>query len=108
VVRAFLESRTPTDQAAARRGVTMRDTTTALPQPHEVPPADAAEGRLRGSSYLALRNVSCECKGGVLTLRGRLPSYHLKQVAEALVLGVEGVRRVENLIEVVASAPRHA
>jgi osmotically-inducible protein OsmY len=84
--------------------MTMPDATTAHEAPHA---ADAAESRLHGSAYLALRNVTCECHGGVLTLRGRLPSYHLKQVAQALVAGMEGVRRVENLIEVVPPAPRH-
>jgi hypothetical protein len=39
-------------------------------------------------------------------LCGRLSSYYLKQVAQAVVAEVEGVRRVINLIEVVASAYR--
>ena len=39
-----------------------------------------AEERLRRSSCLALRDISCLANGGVLTLRGYLPSYYLKQV----------------------------
>jgi hypothetical protein len=66
--------------------------------------ADAAEGRLRGRPYLALCNVSCAYRDGVLTLRGRLPSYHRKRVALAAVAGVPGVVRVINEIEVVAPA----
>jgi hypothetical protein len=42
---------------------------------------EAAEGLLRGHPYLALKGVRCDCRGGVLVLRGCLPSYHLKQVA---------------------------
>ncbi|HYT89933.1 MAG TPA: BON domain-containing protein [Gemmataceae bacterium] len=69
---------------------------------HVEGPAELAEGRLRRSSYLALRGVSCAWDAGVLTLRGRLPSYYLKQVAQASVAQVGGVERVENRIEVVA------
>jgi osmotically-inducible protein OsmY len=65
-------------------------------------PAELAETRLQRSSYLALRGVSCGWEAGVLTLRGRLPSYYLKQVAQAAVAQVGGVERVENRIEVVA------
>ena len=65
-----------------------------------------AERRLRRSGYLALRDVSCDACAGVVRLRGRLPSYYLKQMAQAVVAEVEGVRRVINLIEVVAPACR--
>ena len=48
-------------------------------------PADIqemAEGCLRSNPYLALKNVSCDWLGGVLVLRGCLPTYYLKQVAQ--------------------------
>jgi CheY-like chemotaxis protein len=64
--------------------------------------AERAAGRLRRNFYLALKNVTCECQEGVLTLRGCLPSYYLKQMAQTAVAGVQGVQRVENRIEVVA------
>jgi osmotically-inducible protein OsmY len=63
---------------------------------------ELAESRLRRSAYLALRPLSCEFRAGVLTLRGRLPSYYLKQVAQAAVATVEGVERIDNQIEVAA------
>ena len=75
--------------------------------PARTPPPglpELAEGRLRGKPYLALRNVSCDCRGGVLVLRGRLPSYYLKQVAQEAVVRLEGVKGVENQIEVVTPA----
>jgi osmotically-inducible protein OsmY len=62
----------------------------------------AAEARLRGSPYLALRQISCGYRQGVLTLRGRLPTNSLKQLAQATVAEVEGVERIKNLIEVTA------
>lgn len=59
-----------------------------------------AEGRLRRSSYLALRDVSCHERAGVLQLRGRLNRHYLKQVAQEIVAEIEGVHRIDNLIEV--------
>jgi osmotically-inducible protein OsmY len=70
------------------------------------PAAEAAEARLRGNAYLALRNVSCTYGHGVLTLRGSLPSYYLKQVAGVAVAEMEGVERVANEIEVVSGPSR--
>ncbi len=64
--------------------------------------AEGAEIRLRGNSYLALKNVSCEYREGVLTLRGCLPSYYLKQMAQTAVARLDGVQRIDNLIEVIA------
>ena len=49
--------------------------------------------RLQDSPYKVMRRVSCECKRGVLFLRGRLFSFHEKQVAQAVVAGVRGVTR---------------
>ena|SRR5271167_1554764 len=58
------------------------------------------EERLRGSSYLALRDILCLASDGVLYLHGCVASHYLKQVAQELASGVEGVRHVVNLIEV--------
>ena len=64
--------------------------------------ADIAQAKLRRSSYFELRGVCCDFSGGVLTLRGRVPSYHLKQLAQADVAEVPGVIEVDNRVEVVA------
>ncbi len=61
-----------------------------------------AQSRLRSSLYRELHFVSCDLRDGVMTLRGRVSSYHLKQVAQILVRGVEGVGQVDNRLEVVA------
>jgi osmotically-inducible protein OsmY len=63
--------------------------------------AHLVERRLRSHSYPALREISCEYRDRVLVLRGRLPTYYLKQVAQTVAGGVEGVERVDNHIEVV-------
>ena len=65
-----------------------------------------AESRLRRSGYLALRDVSCDAHEGMLRLRGHLPSYYLKQLAQEIAFEVEGVRGVINQIEVIAPASR--
>jgi BON domain len=64
-------------------------------------PADLAERCLRSNPYLALKNVSCAWLDGVLVLRGCLPSYYLKQLAQEAVASLEGVGRIDNQIQVV-------
>ncbi len=64
--------------------------------------AMAAEERLRQSLYSNLRDISCECdEAGVLFLRGQVPTFFQKQLAQEAVLHVEGVAQVVNQIEVV-------
>jgi osmotically-inducible protein OsmY len=71
------------------------------PQP---PIADLAERLLRSNPYLTLKNVSCDWHDGVVVLRGCVPSFYLKQIAQEVVASVEGVERIENQIEVVTPA----
>ena len=66
-----------------------------------------AESALRGvrqylskCTYRPLRDIQCEYDDGIMTLRGRVPSYFLKQMAHELVGGVLGVLRVDNQISV--------
>lgn len=88
----------------------MLDQARAEPRPHpSLPPADvteAAERCLRSNPYLALKNVTCAYRDGVLLLQGCLSSYYLKQVAQQVVARVEGVRRIDNQIMVVAALDR--
>jgi osmotically-inducible protein OsmY len=65
---------------------------------------ELAESRLRGNSYLALKNITCQYQDGTLVMRGRVPSYYLKQVACAAVAGLPGVRRIVNQIDVGSAA----
>ena len=55
---------------------------------------------LRLASYSALRRVHCEFHEGVVTLRGWLPSYYLKQLAQTLATKVAGVEQIVNRIAV--------
>jgi hypothetical protein len=70
------------------------------------PDPQAIERGLHSSRYSALKHVSCNYEGGVLVLRGRLPTYYLKQVAQEVVTHeVKEVGRLENRIRVVRTAP---
>ncbi len=66
---------------------------------------EEVRSQLRGNPYQAVKQVSCEYRDGTLILRGRLPSYYLKQVAQTAVARVPGVERVVNHIEVENALP---
>lgn len=55
---------------------------------------------LSESGYAALYFVSCEVNGDQIILRGTVPSYHIKQLAQVFAQRVDGVRRVQNCLEV--------
>ena len=67
--------------------------------------ADRAATLLRDSTYHALRHVRCQGEAGTVTLVGQVTSFHLKQMAQAMVGNLEGVKRVVNLLEVVEPLP---
>ena len=81
-------------------------TTISPPLPQSQVIVEEAERCLRCNSYLALKNVSCEYHEGVLTLRGCLATYYLKQMAQTAVARLEGVVRIVNQIEVAPGGRR--
>jgi osmotically-inducible protein OsmY len=62
--------------------------------------AERVEGALRATGYSCLRAVAASVCGQLVVLRGRVPSYYLKQIAQAAALGVPGVRELRNDVEV--------
>jgi hypothetical protein len=62
--------------------------------------AETARATLRRSAYFELRDLSCDFSGGVLTLTGRVPSYHLKQLAQTAVAELPGVVEIDNHVVV--------
>ncbi len=62
---------------------------------------DAATARLNRQPHLWMQRIWCEFHDGTLRLRGQVPSFYLKQIAQTAVAGLDGVRRVVNEIEVV-------
>ena len=65
--------------------------------------AKLAERRLQESGHGCVRCVSCHYHQGVLALRGRVPSFYLKQVAQTVVGQIDGVIEILNQVEVVDS-----
>ena len=59
-----------------------------------------AQSHLRKSGYHELHLVSCDFHEGVLTLRGRVSRFYLKQVAQTLILRLDGVGEINNRLEV--------
>ena len=55
---------------------------------------------LRQTHSQYLRQISCEAHEGVVTLRGAVPESYLRQIAEELVLSVDGVAEVRNELHV--------
>ncbi len=70
-------------------------------QEHELV-ARAIEGRLRSSSYLALRSIHSVFRDGVVTLQGCLPTYYLKQLVFQIVTEVAGSHAISDQIEVIS------
>ena len=58
--------------------------------------------RFEKSPYLELRRVICTMNEGVVTLSGRVSSHYLRQVAQATVLGLDGIRAIDNQLGVFA------
>ena len=72
-----------------------------------IPPTIAsAQAHLRASSYHALRSLVCEYSGGVLTIRGRVPSFYLKQIVQTELARKVRFSSINNLVEVLASTDR--
>jgi hypothetical protein len=62
--------------------------------------------RLQRSSYLALRNIRCICRDGVIILRGSLPTHYLKQLLLEIVAEIAGGYAIENEIGVIGPGQR--
>lgn len=62
--------------------------------------AAEVEMRLQTSPHLCLRSVTCDQREGVVVLRGRVPSYYHKQLAQELVRQIAGTFAIVNVVEV--------
>ena len=50
------------------------------------------------------QEIECDFADGVLTLSGRVPTFYLKQILQARLLGLDGVAQVRNQVDVVNSS----
>jgi hypothetical protein len=60
----------------------------------------AALGLLRSSGYRPLLRLDCEVRDGQAVLSGAVPTFYLKQLAQALLLRLPDLQGVRNLVEV--------
>jgi osmotically-inducible protein OsmY len=74
-------------------------TTESKPLPNIL---EAVHRQLKASSHNYLRCIQCAYDEGVLTLRGRVPSFYLKQSLQTVVSKIDGVRQIVNLVDVAA------
>jgi osmotically-inducible protein OsmY len=63
--------------------------------------AGLAKQRILHQPHLKMQRIWCECDEGCLFLRGQVPSFYFKQLAQEAVVGMKGVCQVVNEIEVV-------
>ncbi len=63
--------------------------------------ADLARKQIRRQPRLTFQRIWCEFDSGRLLLRGQVPSFYYKQLAQEAIAGMKGVVQVVNDIEVV-------
>lgn len=63
--------------------------------------AEVAKRRILHQPHLTMQRIWCEFERGCLFLRGQVPSYYFKQLAQEAVVDMEDVHQVVNEIEVV-------
>lgn len=61
-----------------------------------------ARQRLDSSAHREIQDLPCEFADGVLVLRGWVPTYHLKQLAQETVRHIRGVALIRNHVDVVS------
>ena len=62
--------------------------------------------RLCATGHHILRQIECEYSSGVVVLRGCVPTYYLKQIAQSVLLTRPIVEEVVNLINVSENGQR--
>jgi osmotically-inducible protein OsmY len=65
--------------------------------------AERIERALRATGYGALRAVEVSVKTRVVILLGQVPSYYLKQIAQATAQAVPGAHQIHNGLDVGSS-----
>lgn len=90
----------------------MSSVTTRTATPPKVESKDTelvrnVEQALAASGYMQLRAVEVKVHEGLVTLKGRVPTYYLKQMAQSVAMQHEGVEMLQNNIEVVSTGSLH-
>jgi osmotically-inducible protein OsmY len=67
--------------------------------------AETVDRAMQETGYLHFRDIRISVSGRVVILKGRVPSYNLKLLAQNAALGVLGVEALHNELEVVTQEP---
>ena len=73
--------------------------TMSIVQPAE-PLTSQIDAALKTSPHLSRRNLQFAAEQGRVRLEGKVSSYFQKQMAQEIVLRLDGVEEIENLLEV--------
>lgn len=65
-----------------------------------IPLLDKIHGALSNSPYIPARQVRIETTDGRVRMKGTVGSYYQKQMAQEVVLRLDGVEHVENQLQV--------
>ncbi len=72
----------------------------ATAAPASIPLVDLVQSALRNSPYLESQGLRIEAEQGAIRLHGQVGTFFEKQMAQETVRRLDGVQRVENLLEV--------
>lgn len=56
--------------------------------------------QLLGSPFAAIKHLRCDFHAGVATLRGRVPTFYTRQIAQTLVRNIDGVVELDDRVTV--------
>jgi osmotically-inducible protein OsmY len=62
-----------------------------------------AQAGLLACPYREVQKIKCLFSNGVMLLRGQVSTFHMKQVAQTILMNIEGVKRIVNSIQVCPS-----
>jgi len=94
-------NRAPRSLAGAPAGDARTESFASLAQAADSDLAWRVAKALQATGYLPLRNLHVVAADGIAILRGVVPTYYMKQIAQAAVSGVRGVSDVHNELEVI-------
>ncbi len=60
---------------------------------------------LASSKYTSIRRLSCSVSEGVVEISGTVPSFYLKQLAQAAIMQLSAEATVRNLVQVSDESP---
>jgi osmotically-inducible protein OsmY len=85
-----------------------RASAVVLPQsPEDLDLTERVKCALRATGHSPLRGIKVTVHAGFVIFGGRVPSYYVKQVAQATALIVAGVRHIRNDLDVIRPKPQY-